>query len=204
MRPRNVLKTGSIIGRNDAVPAPAVDPFAYGFWAKVGERAAENQEFLWIRNITEGMLEYAAERLLAWEEEEEVKEHRICIASCGGDLDEALALYSLIHAQAKPTIAYVFWAYSGALYVSLACDVRIGFPTTTVLLHDPWLSVEGRSDYIQDQIAGVELNRRVLQEIICSRTKITKRKLRTMARREWWMGAEEALKYGILTDILGA
>ena len=170
------------------------------FLAKVAEQTAENQAFIWIRDIRPGLLEYVAPRLTDWARDANVADIRICVASNGGDLDEALAIYSLIRSIQKPTLAHVWWAYSGGVLVALACDRRVGFEATTVLIHDPWMAVEGRSDYIQDHVQGVELKRKLVNKIFLERTKLTKRKLQAMQRKEWWMDSRDALRYGIITE----
>lgn len=176
------------------------DAFRGAFSAAVAEIVASDRSCLWIRAIGPGVLEYAASRVVEWEDSPEVEAIVVCVASPGGDLDEALALYSLFRSATKPTIAYVFWANSGGVLAALGCDYRIGFPTTTVLIHDPWISVQGRSDYIADHVQGVEIQRKLLQQILLERTKISQRKLRSIARKEWWMGYKDALRYGILTE----
>ncbi len=178
------------------------DPYGDAFFSKIGEAVAEDRSILWIRDIKPGMLEYVASRVLEWSDDANIDEIRLCIASPGGDLDETLGIYSLLRSLPKPSVAHVFWACSGGVILALGCDVRVGFPATTILVHDPWMSVEGRSDFVNDYIYGFELQRKVIRDIFLKRTKITARKLNSMGRKEWWLDNKQALRYGILTDIV--
>lgn len=173
------------------------------FYARVAEQVANDVGTLWVREIREGFVEYAVPRLLQWAEDENVREIKLGIIGGGGSVDDALAVYSTLRSIDTSTVAVIYAAESAGVLVALGCDTRIGFPTSTVLIHDIYWGYSGRGDLLDDYNNALLISRRVIDGILLSRTSLTPEQLEANRRREWWMGAEEALKAGIFTEIAG-
>lgn len=180
---------------------PATAAFVQKFYELLPQKVLDDEEMLWVIDIEPGYVAYAAKRITDWSSDGNIGQIPVVVCSRGGALDDALAVYSLLRYTPKYKRAYVFTAASAAVIVALACDERIGFPTTTILLHDLSTEFAGRGDYFFDEAEGIRLYQNIITEIITKRTKIPREVWQERRRSEWYMSAEEALRWGILTSI---
>lgn len=181
---------------------PADSAFIAKFYENLPLRVLEDEETLWVvGEICEGFVTYAARRIMSWAEDSNIASIPVLICSRGGVLNDALAVYSLLRYFPKYKRAFVFHASSAAVFLALACDERIGFPETTILLHDLSMEFSGKGEHFKQELEGIERYQRILTDIIVTRTKIPEELWLERRDKEWYMNATEALHWGILTSI---
>jgi len=125
---------------------------------------------------------------------------------CGYLGTSACQLLRGLTARGVITRAYAHHAHSSGVFWLCGCSERIGFPATTVMLHDANLEgFEGgkaSSREIKDCAAQVALMEELRDQILSETTGQPKELFAAMtARGECWIDAETALGYGILTAI---
>jgi ATP-dependent Clp protease protease subunit len=181
---------------------PADNAFITKFYENLPLRVLDDEETLWIvGEICEGFVTYAARRIMSWAEDSNIASIPVLICSRGGVLNDALAVYSLLRYFPKHKRAFIFHAASAAVFIALACDERIGFPETTILLHDLSMEFSGKGDHFKQELEGIRRYQDILTDIIVTRTNIPKEVWLEKRSEEWYLTAHEALRWGILTSI---
>lgn len=127
------------------------------------------------------------------------------ITSPGGCLAAGFALIDTMNHVAAPvfTVAVGSAASMGALLLlNGRPGYRFALPHTRILLHH---SRGGASGKLEEISSAVSMHRQVdrdVQDLILSRTKIPKRRLRSLLGKEKFLSAPEALELGLIDHIL--
>lgn len=74
-------------------------------------------------------------------------------------------------------------------------------PYSVFLLHSGYIGVDGTSNAVRDTIRFQEQYEDILTDYILTHSEIPKEEYEAKFRHEWWMTAEDALKYGIVDEI---
>jgi len=127
------------------------------------------------------------------------------VTSPGGCVVGGFALIDTINHVSAPvfTVAVGSAASMGALIlVSGHPGYRYALPHTRILLHQ---SRGGASGKLEEISSAVSMHREVerdIEELILARTKISKRQIRSLLRKEKYLSAPEALELGLIDHIL--
>lgn len=165
---------------------------------------------LWLdSDVTIDTLELAR-NILLWNMEDAAVEPemrkpiRLMIHSSGGDLEVNNSLISIITLSKTPVWSInTGVAASAAAYISMACHRRYALPGSTYLLHAG--SAENVSGTFSQVISFVEdYQAKVdnLFEYILRHSNITREMLEHNFVGEWYMDADEAVKYGVADEIV--
>ena len=93
-------------------------------------------------------------------------------------------------------------AASFASLLLMAGDKRFILPHSKVLIHQPLGGVEGQAADILIAAKEIEKDRDEICRVISKHTKQPFEKVLLDVDRDYWMNAEEAVKYGIVDKIL--
>jgi ATP-dependent protease ClpP protease subunit len=86
--------------------------------------------------------------------------------------------------------------------IFLACHKRYCYPRSMFLIHDGFVGNEASTSKFKDFLKFLTMQEKQLKNLILSTTKITKAQLDKKFATEWYIDAEEALKLGIVDEIL--
>jgi len=129
----------------------------------------------------------------------------VFVNSEGGDADAAFALYDMIK-FVKPPVRTVCTgiAASAATTVLLAADKksRYALPSARVLIHQPSMAMRGRATELEINASEMLKFRAKCNELIARETGQPIERVDKDTLRDYWMSAEEAKKYGIITKII--
>jgi len=135
------------------------------------------------------------------------KKIRMIMNSVGGEVYHGLLIYDTLEALKKKGIEVIVEARgvcaSMGVVVLMGASKRVASKYTRFLLHEVSSWTYGKASEIQEE--SEELNRvnRMLDEIVANRSKITLKTLQKKTRKkEWWLSAEEALKLGLIDEIV--
>ena len=130
---------------------------------------------------------------------------KLVINSFGGSVYDGFALIAAIEQSKTPIHGYAYGsAMSMAFAIYISTHVRFAHKTTTFMYHEI-------SDYFYDNITGAKQNikeceriQKVYDNYVTSRTLLPIEKMRVMKdkKEDWYISAQEALKYKVVHKIL--
>ena len=177
---------------------------------KTTEKQDNNETLLKTRSILisgeidKKMAEKVISQLLLLEAEND-DPIKVFIDSPGGDVDSAYAIFDMIR-FVKPKVIMVAMglaASAGAL-ILLAGDKedRFGFPNSHYLIHQPLSGVRGVATEIEIHAKEIEKTRQKINALIAQETGKSLQQVEKDTDRDYWMSAEEALEYGLISKII--
>jgi ATP-dependent Clp protease protease subunit len=144
-------------------------------------------------------------QLLFLEAEDEKKDIKLFINSPGGSVTATLAIYDTMQ-FVKPDIQTICigQAASGAALLLLAGTKgkRLSLPNSRIMIHQPMGGVEGQATDISIQAKEILHLKDKLNEILAHHTGQKLEKIKADVERDYFMGAEEAKKYGLIDEII--
>lgn len=127
------------------------------------------------------------------------------INSPGGLVDQTLAIYDTMQFMGCDVATYcIGQAASGAAIVLAAGTKgqRFALPNAKVMLHQPYSGVTGQAEDIRIQAEEILKDKKLLIDILAKHTGQDPEKLAKETERDRYMNAQEALKYGLVDEIL--
>ncbi|MDP9839954.1 ATP-dependent Clp protease protease subunit [Neorhizobium huautlense] len=130
---------------------------------------------------------------------------RIYVNSPGGHVESGDSIHDMIKfIKPKVWIIGTGWvASAGALiYVSVPKERRIALPNTRFLLHQPSGGTRGMVSDIEIQAREIiKMNQRLIK-IFAKATGQSEEKIAKDIDRDYWLGAEDAVEYGLVSKIV--
>ncbi len=125
------------------------------------------------------------------------------INSYGGSLFTAFSVADQIALLKTPVYSVVEGiCASAATLISLSCTKRYILPNSFMLIHQLSSFMWGTHEQFKDEM---EVQNKLMTRLInfyTTRSKAKEDELRAMLTRDYWMDADEALKLGMVDDIL--
>lgn len=154
--------------------------------------------------IDKKMSEKVIRELLALENEGD-DPIRVFIDSPGGDVDAAFAIFDTIRfIKPKVIMVAVGLAASAGALILLAGEKenRFGFPNSHYMIHQPLSGIRGVATDIQIHAAELEKTRQKLNRLIAEETGRSEEQIEKDTDRNYWLSAEEAAEYGLISKIV--
>lgn len=134
-------------------------------------------------------------------------EINLYLSTYGGVVYEGLAIYDLIKSLTKTytvNIKVVGKAMSCGIFALQAGTKRYGSKNSTYLYHDISGFKVGKLEDIKESTEEWKRLRDKVDDIILSRTKITREMLdeTVKCKKDWFMDAETALELGVIDEII--
>lgn len=142
--------------------------------------------------------------LLAADSDEDIK---IFINSPGGHVESGDTIFDMIR-FVKPTVKVIgtgWVASAGALiYAAADRENRYSLPNTRFLLHQPMGGVRGQAQDIAIEAEEIIKMRERLNRIFSEQTGQPLEKVSKDTDRNFWMGAKQAIEYGLVGKIVNS
>ena len=177
---------------------------------KTTEKQDNNETLLKTRSILisgeidKKMAEKVVSQLLLLEAEND-DPIKVFIDSPGGDVDSAYAIFDMIR-FVKPKVIMVAMglaASAGALILLAGNkENRFGFPNSHYLIHQPLSGVRGVATEIEIHAKEIEKTRQKINALIAQETGKSLQQVEKDTDRDYWMSAEEAKEYGLISKII--
>ena len=126
------------------------------------------------------------------------------IDSPGGDVDAGYAIFDMIRFVKAPVkIVGMGLVASAAALVLLAVpkERRLALPNSHYLIHQPLSGIRGVATEIEIHARELEKTRERINRIIAEETGQSLERVSKDTDRDYWMNAEEALAYGLISKI---
>jgi ATP-dependent Clp protease protease subunit len=144
-------------------------------------------------------------QLLFLEAEDDKKDIKMFVNSPGGSVTAALAVYDTMQFVKCDVETICLGQAASAASLILAAGKkgkRYSLPNSRIMIHQPMGGVEGQATDISIQAKEILHLKDKLNEILAHHTGQPLSKIKADVERDYFMGAEEAKKYGIVDDII--
>jgi ATP-dependent Clp protease, protease subunit len=179
----------------DKAPEPQSSPVAQALF--------KSRTVLIFGEVNMKMAERVTAQLLAYAESE--GDIRVIVNSPGGHVESGDTIHDMIRfVGAKVKMIGTGWVASAGAHIFLGAkrENRYCLPFTRFLLHQPLGGVQGQaSDITIEAEEIIKMRARLIKEIAVE-TGQPYEKVVTDTERNFWMGAEEAQKYGLVSKVI--
>ena len=174
-----------------------------------GDRLEEQLSFksrfvLVFGEIDDKAAQATCRRLLALSEESEAP-ITMLISSPGGHVESGDAIHDMISfVRAPVTTVGTGWVASAGAHIFLAPpkDRRVCLPNTRFMIHQPAGGAGGQATDIAIQAREIIKTRERIARVVAKQTGKTYEAVLADMERDYWMSAQEAVAYGIVSRII--
>jgi ATP-dependent Clp protease protease subunit len=144
-------------------------------------------------------------QLLFLQSEDANKDIYMYINSPGGVVTAGMAIYDTMQYLSAPvsTICIGQAASMGAmLLLAGSKGKRYALPNSRIMIHQPLGGAQGQATDIEIQAQEIGRIKRIINEIIAKHTGQPIAKVEKDTDRDFYMGADEAVKYGLIDEVI--
>jgi len=141
---------------------------------------------------------------LAFESDEPIN---LYICSPGGHVESGDTIYDMIR-YIKPVVRTIGtgWVGSIATHIYLAAEKenRLSLPNTRYLIHQPAGGMGGTASDVEIHAREILKTRERINRVISERTGQPLERVERDTDRDFWMGAEESVEYGLVGRVINS
>ena len=157
--------------------------------------------------ITDDLANVVVAQLLFLQSEDATKDVSVYVNSPGGSVTAGLAIYDTMQFLKCDVVTYCIGQAASMGAVLLAAGSkgkRHALPGARIMIHQPWGGAQGTASDIHIQAQEILRLKDYLNGILAKHTGKTVKDVAKDTDRDFFMSAEEAAKYGLVDDVLGA
>lgn len=155
--------------------------------------------------IDDNVANLVVAQLLHLEAEEQDKDIYMYINSPGGSVTSGLAIYDTMQ-YIRPDVNTICIGQAASMGATLltagASGKRYALPNCRIMIHQPWGGAQGQASDIEIQANEILRLKDKLNKIMAKHTGQTLKKILKDTDRNYFMSAEEALKYGVIDEVI--
>ena len=155
--------------------------------------------------VTDMLANLVIAQLLFLEHEDSKKDIKIYINSPGGSVTAGLAIYDAMQ-HVKPDVATVCVGMAASMAAVLLAagkkGKRFALPNSEVLLHQVMGGAEGQAVEVEITARHIIKIKDKLNTILAKHTGNSLSKIEKDTDRDFYMSVEEALKYGVVDEVI--
>ncbi|MCI5523315.1 MAG: ATP-dependent Clp protease proteolytic subunit [Spirochaetia bacterium] len=168
------------------------------------EKFLKTRQIIMSGEVTEELAEKIVKQLLILEAAGNEPIY-LYLDSPGGDVDAGFAIFDTIRFINAPvyTIGLGLVASAAALILLAAPkERRLAFTHSHLLIHQPSSGMKGVATDIEIHAAEIAKTKAKINEIIAQETGTSVEKVTKDTDRDYWLNAEEAVEYGLVSKII--
>jgi len=128
---------------------------------------------------------------------------KLHINSDGGEVFGALSIIDRIQSSKVPVHSYAEGLVASAsTLISVSCHKRYIRKNTILLIHQVRSWFEGTYEDFNDEKQNMDLIMKIVKDIYLKHTKFTEEELNQLLKRDIYLNAEDAIKYGLADEIV--
>lgn len=157
--------------------------------------------------ITDDLANLVVAQLLFLQSEDAAKDVSVYVNSPGGSVTAGLAIYDTMQFLKCDVVTYCVGQAASMGAVLLAAGAkgkRHALPGARIMIHQPWGGTQGTASDIHIQAQEILRLKDYLNGILARHTGQSVKDVAKDTDRDFFMSAEEAVKYGLVDDVLGA
>jgi ATP-dependent Clp protease protease subunit len=155
--------------------------------------------------IDDAVADLVVAQLLFLQSEDDKKDIELYINSPGGSVTAGLAIYDTMQILKCDVRTYCIGQCASMGAVLLAAGrkgKRFVLPHSRIMIHQPWGGADGTAMDIDIHAREILRLRSMLNNILADHTGQSVKKIEKDTERDFFMGAEEAVKYGLVDKIV--
>ena len=155
--------------------------------------------------VNKELAEKVVRQLLILESDSATKPIYVYIDSPGGDVDAGFAIFDMIRFIKPPVymIGMGLVASAGALILLASPkNYRLGLPNSHYLIHQPLSGIKGVATDIEIHAKEIEKTRTKINALIAAETGKDEAAVAKDTDRDYWLSADEAAEYGLISNII--
>ena len=155
--------------------------------------------------ITKRLAQRVIAQLLILEQESPKEDIKMFINSPGGDADAGFAIYDMmrfVKPKVKAICAGVAASAAVIILIGAKKEYRFSLENSRILIHQPSTGVHGTASDIQIEASEILKCREKINKLIAVETGQKVEKVENDTKRNYWMSAEEGIKYGLISKIV--
>jgi ATP-dependent Clp protease protease subunit len=168
------------------------------------EKILKTRNILLSGEINKPLAERVIRQLIILEDQGE-DPIKVFIDSPGGDADAGYAMFDMMRFVKPPviTIGMGLVASAGAIILLAAPkEQRVGLPNSHYLIHQPLSGMRGVATEIEIHARELDKLRKKINRLVAEETGQPLEKVEKDTDRDYWMNAEEAEGYGLISRIV--
>ena len=169
------------------------------------EKFLETRQILLSGEVNKDLAEKVIKNLFILEAMSETKPIYLYINSPGGDVDAGFAIFDVIRFIQPKVIAIGTGLIASAASLSLLAskkENRFGLTNSHYLIHQPLSRMQGVATDIEIHAQEIEKAKAKINAIIAEETGTDLKKVTADTDRDYWLNADEALKYGLISKVV--
>ena len=169
------------------------------------ENILKTRTILLSGDIDKDLAEKVVRQLLMLEADDEKKPIWIFINSPGGEVYSGFAIYDVVRFIKCPVYMLGIGLIASAaslIYLAVPKERRYALQNSTYLIHQPLASMKGNATDIEIYADKLNKTKERLNRIIAEATGKNMNDVVLDTDRDYWMTAEEAKEYGLLSAIV--
>lgn len=171
----------------------------------VGLKLLESRIVLITGPVNDKMHESVSARLLFLQQKDPTAEITVFVNSPGGSADSGMGIYDTMKYIGTPirTICSGLCASAAVLiYLGSAPGRRFTLPNSRFLLHQPSTQAFGQASDMEITAQEILKTRKKYARVIANETGLNAEKIESDCNRDFWLGAEDAVKYGLVNKVI--
>ena len=170
----------------------------------LAEKFLKTRQILLSGEINKELAEKFNKQLLLLEADSN-KPVYVYIDSPGGDVSAGFAIYDMIRFVKCPVVLIgngLIASAAALILLAVPQNMRVGLPNSEYLIHQPLSGMRGTATDIQIHTANVKKTKAKINKIISEATGKDLKKVEADTDRDYWLDAEEALEYGLISKVI--
>lgn len=170
----------------------------------LAEKFLKTRQILLSGEINKELAEKFNKQLLLLEADSN-KPVYVYIDSPGGDVSAGFAIYDMIRFVKCPVVLIgngLIASAAALILLAVPQNMRVGLPNSEYLIHQPLSGMRGTATEIQIHAANIKKTKAKINKIIAEATGKDLKKVEADTDRDYWLDAEEALEYGLISKVI--
>lgn len=170
-------------------------------------RLLETRTVLVCGPVSDDMARDVMAQLLVLDAQDATKPIRVVINSPGGAVDAGYAIYDVMRFVKAPVYSICAGlAASAATVILLGAPKkhRYSLPNTRFLIHQPSTGIQGQASDVVIGAQEILKLRQKVNELLARETGKPVEKIAEDTRRDYWLSADEARDYGLISTIVAS
>ena len=170
----------------------------------VAEKFIKTRQILLSGEINKELAEKINKQLLVLEADSKDPIY-VYIDSPGGDVSAGFAIFDMIRFVNSPVITIgngLSASAASLILLAVPKERRVGFAHSSYLIHQPLVEARGVATDLQIQAEEMAKTKKEINQIISEQTGKKFAQVEKDTNRDYWLNAEEAVKYGLIGSIV--